>query len=502
MDRRELARSLDVGEEGCQPIGRQRAVARRLGHPCSQSRRVGQRGPTPLLRRRGRQEAGWRVVALQHAVAHQRVEARSDGLGAGEGRVLVGARDGDEGSGIGRADVGTQAGIERERVGAHGAERRQLAAPGGRRQCEHEHGGNRERDHRATGMRQHRRGRSHEAAELTAKAGTGSAIGREHGKDEAGRRSCCREPRKREDAELRQTRKAREDQRREADQRGEEAEPHRRPALALPACCRARAAVRLHEVVDRVVDSFADQRRAEAERHAVDLAEDEAHGGDAREYARRDRNDGDGERTQRGEGDQQQGDDEHRAEHGEPLDLALDAGPRRDREAAGAGDHEAKPRRGGAVESSADRGDCALLAVEVSAVGGGRRDEHGARRAARDPDAVLAFGRVRRRERFGDAQGLAGRVAIEDRLQQRAGRRAEQRHGVVDRVAQSRRREPARVDGRAERVAMREEESAGVGPGRGVAVVDRREELAGAQLRGEPARGVGARGSGGLAGRA
>ena len=151
------------------------------------------------------------------------------------------------------------------------------------------------------------------------------------------------------------------------------------------------------------------------------------------------------------------------------------------------------PGARGAVEGGADRRQGALLAVEVGAVGRGRRHQHGARRGARDPDAAFAARRMRRRQRLGDAHGLAGRVAVEDRLQQRAGRRAEQGHGVVDGVAQARRREPARVDGGAERVAVREDEAAGVGPGRGVAVVDRCEQLAGAQLRGEPARGVGAR---------
>ena len=152
-----------------------------------------------------------------------------------------------------------------------------------------------------------------------------------------------------------------------------------------------------------------------------------------------------------------------------------------------------EPRRRRGVEGAADGGEGTLLAVEVGAVGRGRRHQHRARRLARDPDAVIDPRRARRRQRFGDAQRLAGRVAKEDRLEQRAGRRAEQRDGRVDRLAQAGRAEALGVDGRTDRIAVLEQEAAGVGPGRVLAVVDRREGAARAQCRGHAPRRLGAR---------
>ena len=182
----------------------------------------------------------------------------------------------------------------------------------------------------------------------------------------------------------------------------------------------------------------------------------------------------------------EQDDDDDRAEHRQALDLALDALARLDREACRRRRRRAlSPGVGARVEGAADGGEGALLAVDVGAVGRGRRHQHRARRLARDPDAVIDPRRARRRQRLGDAQRLAGRVAKEDRLEQRAGRRAEQRDGRIDRLAQAGRAEALRVDGRTERVAMLEQEAAGVGPGRVLAVVDRRERAARAQCRGQ-----------------
>ena len=62
---------------------------------------------------------------------------------------------------------------------------------------------------------------------------------------------------------------------------------------------------------------------------------------------------------------------------------------------------------------------------------------------------------------------LAGRVAQQDRLDDRAGRRAQQRGGLIDRVAQALDGEAVRVDRRAQQVAVLEQEAAGVGPGCG-----------------------------------
>ena len=157
---------------------------------------------------------------------------------------------------------------------------------------------------------------------------------------------------------------------------------------------------------------------------------------------------------------------------------------------------------GVATASKVDRiaAERALLAVEVGAVGARRRQQQRARRVARDPDAVLALRRARRRQRFGDPHRLAGRIAKQDRLQQRAGGRAEQRHGLVDRVAQAGAAEARRVDRGAQLIAVLEHELAGVGPGGVLAIGDRGEQVARAQRRSEPARSVGScrRGAGGI----
>ena len=206
------------------------------------------------------------------------------------------------------------------------------------------------------------------------------------------------------------------------------------------------------------------------------------------------------QRAQRGEREQEQSDDDHRAEDGEAFDLGLDALARIDGEAGRARDDEAKPGSRDGIEGRPDRAQRALLAVEVGAVGARRRQQQRARRLARDPDAVLALRRSRRRQRFGDPHRLAGRIAKQDRLQQRAGGRAEQRDGLVDRIAQAGAAEARRVDGGAELVAVLEHELAGVGPGGVLAIGDRCEQLVAAQRRSEPARSVGARrgGAGGI----
>ena len=92
-----------------------------------------------------------------------------------------------------------------------------------------------------------------------------------------------------------------------------------------PSCRRRRrraAGARLDQVVDGVVDGFADERRAEAEGHAVHLREAQAHRRDAGEHAGGDGQHGDGQGSQRGEGDDEEGDDQHRAEQGQSLDRA------------------------------------------------------------------------------------------------------------------------------------------------------------------------------------
>ena len=212
-------------------------------------------------------------------------------------------------------------------------------------------------------------------------------------------------------------------------------------------------------------------------------------------HAGRDRQHRDKERAQGREGEQQQRDDERPSRRAARRSTsALMCARESTREAcrrptpAAAGPAARSPRS--APRSCRQR---VLLAVEVGAVGLRRCQQQRARRRARDPDAVLALRRAGRRQRFGDARRLAGRVAKEDRLQQRSGRRAEERERVVDRLAQAGDAEARRVDGRAQQVAMLEHEAARLGPGAAVAVVDRGEQPARAQGRGQSPRRLGAR---------
>ena len=79
----------------------------------------------------------------------------------------------------------------------------------------------------------------------------------------------------------------------------------------------------------------------------------------------------------------------------------------------------------------------ARLRVEVAAGGARGGEQQRARRGARRPRRRLrCAARCAGISAFGDALRLAGRVALEQRLDGVAGRRAEQRQRLVDRVAQ------------------------------------------------------------------
>ena len=128
-----------------------------------------------------------------------------------------------------------------------------------------------------------------------------------------------------------------------------------------------------------------------------------------------------------------------------------------------------RSRRRCACSTKALRTACerALLAVEVGAVGRGRRAP--ARRAAR---CARPRRRARSSARCAGVSASAMRSVSpvgsrkQDRLDQRAGRRAEQRRASSSiAVAQAVGAEARRVDRRAERVAVLEHEAAGVGPG-------------------------------------
>ena len=123
------------------------------------------------------------------------------------------------------------------------------------------------------------------------------------------------------------------------------------------------------------------------------LAEAEAHGRDAGQHAGGNRQQRDGKRAQRCEGEPEQTDHRQRAEHSEPLDLGLDAFACGHAEAAGTRDLEAercdgvdrallRSDRRQRRERIANRLQRHLLAVEIGALGARRHHQHGARRNA------------------------------------------------------------------------------------------------------------------------
>ena len=175
--------------------------------------------------------------------------------------------------------------------------------------------------------------------------------------------------------------------------------------------------------------------------------------------------------------------------------LVLDLRTALHREHRGAAELQRQPLRGHRREGLAHALDRVGLAVEVGAGGVRGEQQQSARRRAGDPHALLAARRAGRDQRFGDALHLAGRVALEQRLDGIAGRRAEQRQRLVDRVAQPRDAEALRSHRRTELVAVLDQPGARGGPFAGaraaVAVLHLVEAAAVAQGCGQCARRLG-----------
>src|SRR3546814_10970265 len=71
------------------------------------------------LHRRAWQVAGGHVVAVQRAIAHQRVESGAHALGGLQHRLVVGALHGEHAANVGGAEFGAQVGVrsDKRRVG-------------------------------------------------------------------------------------------------------------------------------------------------------------------------------------------------------------------------------------------------------------------------------------------------------------------------------------------------------------------------------------------------
>ncbi|VWB83209.1 hypothetical protein BAR24066_03929 [Burkholderia arboris] len=234
--------------------------------------------------------------------------------------------------------------------------------------------------------------------------------------------------------ELHEAREPGEQHRRETAHGRQHAEPDRRPVSGDPRACRvarargdARAGLRrLHEQVDRIVDGFTDQRRAETERQPVDRAERDADRRDPGRDTRQHRQQPERERARRTVQREQQRDDQHDARRRQALDVMPDRVSRVDREHAGARHRERGRgrirhgllRRG---ECAAHRVDRARLRVGIGAGGGRLHDEHRARAVARRPHAVAARGFGRAVELVDERGDFAGRVARQHRLGDEAG---------------------------------------------------------------------------------
>ena len=140
-------------------------------------------------------------------------------------------------------------------------------------------------------------------------------------------------------SELRQSRKARRQQRGKAADRGQHAQADGPPQRALGGIA---AAPRLHEQVDRVIDRLADQRDPKAQRNAMHHAKPQRHRRDAGQRARGDRQQSEQQRRQRAVHQQQQRHDQRGAEQRQPHRLMLDGGARIDREHRGTAEQQTR----------------------------------------------------------------------------------------------------------------------------------------------------------------
>ena len=269
-------------------------------------------------------------------------------------------------------------------------------------------------------------------------------------------------PGQRIQAELGQPGKAREKQGGKAGNRGQHAEPDGRPEAFAPGIDTHPAG--LHEVVDRVIDRLADQRRAEADGDTEDRAVGQADRDNAGQCAGDDGQQAEREQPERAIDEEQHGNDRHAADQRQLAHLVLDRCPRIDREQAGPGERQAglaqAARRAALGELLANQLDGGFLPVGIGAEGAGLDQQHGAFAIARGPDAGAAVRLGAGIELAENGDQFTGRVAGEQRLEHHAGRRGQQVDAVGDGLFQTIGRETFRRDLRTEQVAVLEQEIA------------------------------------------
>ena len=191
-------------------------------------------------------------------------------------------------------------------------------------------------------------------------------------------------------AQLREAGKAGQQQRRKAEDGGQDAQAHGWPEALDPDLLVCALLFRLHEQVDGIVHRLADQRSAESQGDAVHRPETQADRGNACQRAARDRQQPQEQRSEGAIDQQQQGGDERDADEGKAADLVLDGVARGHREHAGTGHHEFRGRggAGSSVERLSDRGHGALLGVGIGSRSARLQQHQGARAVAGGPGAI------------------------------------------------------------------------------------------------------------------
>ncbi len=254
---------------------------------------------------------------------------------------------------------------------------------------------------------------------------------------------------------MRESRKAREQQRAEAQHRRGHAQADGRPETRLPGP--AVRAAGLHEVVNAVVHRLAHQRGTEAggdgEHETVHLP----HHHQARERAAHRRHQREQQRAPAPEHKPQQHADADGAGQGEPRHVGFDGRARLHREHAGAGQLEPQSAWRGhrqLVEHRLHARSGLGLPVRVGACRPGLQQEQRALAVARGPDAI-GHGRLSLRlPAHQHLECLARGVGRELCLERQPGRRGHDVDRVEDGLAQAVVREALFVHHRAERVAV------------------------------------------------
>ena len=421
------------------------------------------------------------VEALKQALAHRLLQLGAHALGGLQCGLLALRADHHEMPDVRRAEVAAQFLVEQLLARRHGAQAREIGAPQrslfqhqdrGRRGYQDEH-----RRQKARRYAQHRECAPRQDVDRRDAEIRGHELRQHPARDPGGDDQAD----DREKAELRESRESRKEHGTEAANRGEHAEPQRRPD-ALKRSLRRAAGRFLGEEIDRVVDALADQRDAKAERDAVHRAKGKAHGGDARERAARDRQEPEPEYPRRAIERQQQGGDQRRRHQRKPPGVALDALARHDGKHPGTRDEHFRIHAG---KGAADRLSRVRLTIDVGAARARLRNEQRAVAIGGKPHAVLRRRSPLRGELLDQPQELPARIGRECAADEHPGRRGEQLQVLLQALTQCRGGKALRLDCGTQEVAVLPEEIAVPRMRERLAVIHRDERGIGAQRRGQ-----------------